>query len=86
MPKKFNDYYDHDNKVQLKPQTWECPKCTYQIQVLAAKDVSHKCPKNDHKVTFFKELDKKVVKKACKKITKTVEKKVENKVDNELSK
>jgi len=92
MPKKFNDYYDHDNKVQYKPQTWECPKCNHQIQVLSAKDVSHKCPKNDKAVVFYKNLDKvptkKATKKVAKKATKAVKKvePVEKKVDNELSK
>jgi transcription initiation factor IIE alpha subunit len=101
MPKKFNDYYDYDNKVQHKPQTWQCPKCEYKIEVLSANDVSHPCPKNDQKVTFFKNIDqniakkstKKATKKVTKKATKTVAKKViepvaesvKEKIDNELS-
>jgi hypothetical protein len=56
MPKKFDDYYDRENQVQYTPQTWGCPKCEYQIQVLSAVDVSHKCPKNDKKVTFFNKV------------------------------
>lgn len=56
MPKKFNDYYDYDNKVQYTPQTWECPKCNHRVQVLAANDVSHRCPKNKSKTIFFKKV------------------------------
>lgn len=78
MPKKYNDYYDHDNKVQLKPQTWKCDKCEYTTQVLAAQDVSHQCPKNGKKVTFLKQVDKKVVKKVVEKVDKI------EKVDKEV--
>jgi hypothetical protein len=56
MPKKYNDYYDSENKIQRIPETWKCPKCDYEIQVLAANDVSHPCPKNNKKVTFLKQI------------------------------
>lgn len=56
MPKKFNDYYDHENKVQLNPQTWECTKCSAQIQVLSATAISHRCPKNLAKMTHYKKI------------------------------
>lgn len=56
MAKKFNDYYDHENQVQYKPQTWQCTKCTYQIEVLSANAISHRCPKNESKDTPFKKI------------------------------
>jgi hypothetical protein len=56
MPRKFNDYYDYENKVQYTPQTWKCPKCEYQVQVLSALDICHPCPKNNKKPTFFKKV------------------------------
>lgn len=57
MPKKYNDYYDHENQVQYKPQIWQCTKCPKEVEVLAATDVSHRCPKNESKVTFFKKVE-----------------------------
>ena len=56
MPKKFNDYYDHENKVQLKPQTWQCTLCPKQVEVLSATEISHRCPKNQSKITHFKKI------------------------------
>ncbi len=56
MAKKINDYYDHENQVQYKPQTWQCTKCTYQIEVLSANAISHRCPKNESKATPFKKI------------------------------
>lgn len=57
MPKKFDDYYDHDNKIQRKPQTWKCGKCSNTVVVLSALDVSHRCPSNKNAVTFYKKID-----------------------------
>jgi len=57
MPKKLNDYYDRENQVQYTPQTWKCPKCDHQVEVLHAVDVSHQCQNNDKKVTFFKKVE-----------------------------
>ena len=57
MPKKFNDYYDYENKIQHIPQTWKCPKCDYELQVLSATDATHKCPKNAQKATFLKKIE-----------------------------
>ena len=56
MAKKFNDYYDHDNKVQYTPQNWRCPKCEKRIEVLSAVEVVHKCPSNQSKMTYFRKI------------------------------
>ena len=56
MPKKYNDYYDHENQVQYDPQTWQCTKCPKQVKVLVAEEVVHKCPSNQAKITPFKKL------------------------------
>lgn len=57
MAKRFNDYYDHENQIQYKPQIWECPKCSHKVEALWAADVSHPCPSNGKKATFYKRVD-----------------------------
>ena len=62
MSKKFDDYYDHENKVQLNPQTWQCTKCPVQIQVLSAEEIGHRCPGNKSLMTPFKKVENETIK------------------------
>lgn len=78
MPRKFNDFYDAENKVHHTPQTWKCPKCEYTVVCLSALDVSHPCPQKQKKVTFFKKIEE--VNKTTKKIEKIDKTEVVDKV------
>ena len=54
MSRKYNDYYDHENRIQHIPQIWNCPKCSMKAEVLYALEVTHKCPWNKSQLTSFK--------------------------------